>query len=71
MITTLVLDGGDQVLYSGDNFGFIHCWNVSDYGLNQKETKPPERKRQSAECVSYDLNHIKIFLGASLLGCFK
>jgi len=45
MITTLVLNGGDQVLYSGDNFGFVHCWNVSNYAMNKKETGPPERKQ--------------------------
>lgn len=42
MITTLVLNGGDQVLYSGDNFGFVHCWNVSDYALTEMEKAAPE-----------------------------
>ncbi|XP_067949364.1 cilia- and flagella-associated protein 337-like [Watersipora subatra] len=42
MITTLILNGGDQVLYSGDSYGFVHCWNVSSYALFDKETSPPE-----------------------------
>ena len=64
MITTLILNGGDQVLYSGDNFGFVHCWNVSEYALNKKETNPPERKSLFLfRIFRLHLNHILFLLG--------